>query len=86
MTCTPRRLALLAVLASGWLATASPALACSVCFGDPDSPMSRGVVMGVMVLVGIVGFVLLGVAGTVAFWIHRSRRLAGLPPSDLSTE
>lgn len=51
------------------------AQACAVCFGDPDSAMAQGVVWGVLVLVGIVGFVLAGVAGTALFWLHRSRRL-----------
>ena len=51
------------------------ALACAVCFGDPDSPMAKGVVWGVLVLVGIVSFVLAGVAGTALFWLHRSRHL-----------
>ena len=57
-------------------ACASPALACAVCFGDPESPLTKGALMGVYVLVGVVGFVLVGIAGTGAFWIHRSRRLA----------
>ncbi len=86
MNRTLRAILFLAAAVAGWMVAARPAAACSVCFGDPDSPMSRGVVMGVMVLVGIIGFVLLGVAGTIAFWIHRSRRLAGLTPSDISTE
>jgi hypothetical protein len=37
--------------------------------------MARGVVAGVVVLVGIVSCVLAGVAGTGLYWIHRSRRL-----------
>ena len=51
------------------------ASACSVCFGDPDSDMARGVAMGVLVLVGVVGTVLAGFVGTGLFWIQRSRRL-----------
>ena len=59
-----------------WLsAHPSSAVACSACFGDPDSAMARGVVAGVVVLVGIVSCVLAGVAGTGLYWIHRSRRL-----------
>jgi len=58
------------------LGRASPSLACSVCFGDPESPLTKGALMGVYVLVGVVGFVLAGIAGTGAFWIQRSRRLA----------
>lgn len=55
---------------------AQPVLGCAVCFGDPESPMARGVSAGVVVLIGVVGFVLMGIAGTGLFWIHRSRRLA----------
>ncbi|MCH7591593.1 MAG: hypothetical protein IH989_02280 [Planctomycetes bacterium] len=50
--------------------------ACAVCFGDPNSPMVKGAAAGVLVLVGVISFVLLGVAGTGMFWVHRSRRLA----------
>ena len=52
--------------------------ACSVCFGDPESPMAKGVVAGVLVLVSVIGAVLLGVAGTGLFWVSRSRALARL--------
>lgn len=58
------------------LLSSAPAAACSVCFGDSDSPMAKGAFMGVVVLCGIVGFVLLGVAGTGLFWMHRGHRLA----------
>ena len=54
----------------------NPAWACSVCFGNPDSPMAKGVTAGVLLLVGVIGFVLLGVAGTGLLWVQRSRRLA----------
>ena len=58
------------------LGRACPALACAVCFGDPDSPLTKGALMGVYVLVGVVGFVLAGIAATGVFWIQRSRRIA----------
>ena len=32
--------------------------ACSVCYGDPDSLLSKGLTMGVLVLVAITGLVL----------------------------
>ena len=63
-----------------------PAGACAVCFGDPDSAMAQGAVMGVAVLVGVVAFVLLGVAGTGLFWIQRSRRLAQVEDADAPQE
>ena len=75
-----RRLGLATCLTIQWIAT-TPALACAVCFGDPDSPMTKGVVAGVIVLVSVVGFVLLGVAGTGLYWVHRSRRLTRVDPS-----
>ncbi|MFQ5591075.1 MAG: hypothetical protein ACE5HE_07935 [Phycisphaerae bacterium] len=53
---------------------ARQAFACSVCFGDPESPMAKGAAAGVLVLAGFIGFVLLGVAGAGLFWVHRSRR------------
>jgi len=56
--------------------SAKSAWACSTCSGDPDNPMSHGVVMGVWFMVGIVGVVLTGIAGTGLFWLHRSRRIA----------
>ena len=56
--------------------------ACSVCFGDPESPMAKGVVAGVLVLVGVIGMVLLGVVGTGLFWVSRSRALARLEDTD----
>lgn len=65
------RIAVLACVLMG-----RPAYACSVCFGDPNSPLVKGAVMGVLVLGGVIGFVLTGVAGTCLFWLHRSRRLA----------
>ena len=35
-----------------------PAQACSVCFGDPNSPLVKGAAMGVLVLAGVIGFFL----------------------------
>ncbi len=60
------------------LLAADRADACAVCFGDPESPMAKGVVAGVFVLIAVVGVVLIGVAGTGLCWISRSRRLARL--------
>jgi hypothetical protein len=46
-------------------------VACSVCFGDPTSPASKGLAMGVLALLGVV-FVVLG--GFTAFFIFLARR------------
>ncbi len=64
---------------------AERALACAVCFGDPSSDMAKGAVAGVMTLLGIISFVLMGVAGTGLYWVRRGRRIdaeAKTPPSD----
>lgn len=52
------------------------ASACSVCFGDPDSDMTRGAFAGVLVLLGIITTVLAGFVGTGVYWLQRSRKLA----------
>jgi hypothetical protein len=43
--------------------------ACPVCFGDPNSPMTKGTSNGVLFLLGIVGFVQVSfVALFFSFW------------------
>ena len=59
------------------LLSAQPALACSVCFGDPTSPMTQGVHAGVLVLLGVVGVVLTGLASLLLFWMRRAGKLTG---------
>jgi hypothetical protein len=46
-------------------------LACSVCLGDPNSPMVKSVNSGVVFLLGIVGGVLVGFAALFLFWRKR---------------
>lgn len=63
---------------------ATPVYACAVCFGDPDSPMSKGLFMGMAVLLGVIVTVLIGIVGTTAFWFHRAKQLTmhqNNPPS-----
>ncbi len=57
------------------LFSAAPALACSVCYGDPNSAMSQGAKAGVLVLLGVVGVVLTGVASLLIFWMRRAASL-----------
>ena len=74
----PHRLASmwLTILAcSGALLSAHPALACSVCYGDPNSAMSQGARAGVLVLLGVVGVVLTGLASLFVFWMRRAAQL-----------
>jgi uncharacterized membrane protein len=49
--------------------------ACSVCFGDPNSPMTHGAKAGVAVLLGIVGVVLGGILAVAFFWMRRAKLL-----------
>jgi hypothetical protein len=50
------------------------AQACSACYGEPDSPASRGLTLAIAVLAVVVMGVL---GGVVAFFIHANRK-AGL--------
>ena len=56
-----------AVLQNSW--------ACSVCFGDPNSPMTHGAKAGVAVLLGIVGAVLGGILAVAIYWTRRAKLL-----------
>jgi hypothetical protein len=47
------------------------ALACPVCFGQNDSPLAKGVNMGIFFMLGIVAVMLTAFAG---FFIYLSRR------------
>ncbi len=69
-------LAILACL--GALLNAQPVLACSVCYGDPNSAMSQGAQAGVLVLLGVVGVVLTGLASLLVFWMRRAANLERL--------
>ena len=64
----------LASLAGLFLALPS-AFACSACYGDPDSPMSRGLTWAIVALVGVISMVLTGVT---AFFVHVNRRTTAL--------
>ncbi len=69
-------LALLVCLAA--LLTAQPVLACSVCYGDPNSAMTQGAQAGVLVLLGVVGVVLTGLVSLLIFWMRRAAQLEAL--------
>jgi membrane protein implicated in regulation of membrane protease activity len=62
---------------AGLLLAALPgqALACSVCFGDPNSAMTKGALAGVLVLLAFIVFVLAAVASVAVFWAYRARML-----------
>ncbi len=70
------KLALPILIGLASLLLAQPALACSVCFGgDPSSSMNQGVQAGMLVLLGVVGVVLTGLASLLLFWMRRAAHL-----------
>ncbi len=72
------RLWLTMVACLGALLSAQPALACSVCYGDPNAAMTQGAQAGVLVLLGVVCVVLLGLASMLLFWVRRAANLKPL--------
>ncbi len=63
------------MLGAGWLMAAVPAQACQVCFGDPNSPITKSAEMGVWFLLGVIGFVQAGFG--VFFLVYLRRRARG---------
>ncbi len=48
-------------------------LACAVCFGDPNSLASKGIIGGVLLLLGVVSVILFGIASLAFVWFRRSK-------------
>ncbi len=71
---TPARFILPAVLLLLWAGTAD-ASACATCFGKSDAPMARGMNMGILALLAVIGLVL---AGVVSFFVYVAKRTAAL--------
>jgi hypothetical protein len=63
-----------AVLGAAWMG-ATPAGACQVCFGDPNSPLTKSAEMGVWFLLGVI--VLVEAAIGVFFLVYLRRRARG---------
>jgi len=61
----------LAILAGAGLGTAH---ACATCFGASDSAMAQGMNAGILSLLGVIGFVLLGIASFSIILAARSAR------------
>jgi heme/copper-type cytochrome/quinol oxidase subunit 2 len=68
--------ALISLLSKALLLLPTHAYACSVCYGDPNSNLSRGLNMGVLVLL----LVTAGVLAVFAYFIFSLRRRAKLFP------
>ncbi len=63
------------LIGAGSLLIAEPALACSVCAGDPNSALSQGAQAGMLVLLGVIGVILTGLAALFLFWMRRAAQL-----------
>lgn len=61
------------------LANASNTLACATCYGQSDSDLARGMNAGILVLLGVTGLVLVGVASFFVFLIRRNAAHAAEP-------
>jgi hypothetical protein len=49
------------------------AQACAVCFGDPESPLTKGMNAAILFLLGCITTVLAGFASLFLYWMRRSR-------------
>ena len=67
--------ALWLVICSALISSARPAMACSVCYGDPNSPMTKGVEAGVLVLLAVVVTLLTLLGSLLLFWMRRAANL-----------
>ena len=63
-----------ALVAAALLLVPRLAGACAVCFGDPDSPASKGLTVAVLFLVGVIVAVLAGVALFAVSMLRRNER------------
>ena len=59
------------------IAAPRAALACPVCFGQSDSPLAKGVNVGVLFLLGTITAVLFGFASFMIYLARRARVVAG---------
>ena len=48
---------------------------CAVCYGNPNSPMSHGMNMGVLTLMGFIGFILCVVLFSIFSISNRTKKL-----------
>lgn len=62
--------------AAVWVGLPAGAKACAVCVGDPDSPLTQGMVAGVLFLLIVVLGVLSGITGFFLYLVANQRRYA----------
>ena len=61
------------VVLSALSASASTADACAVCFGDPNSQLTKAMAPGILFLPGCIGTVLNRLAGLFCYWGSEER-------------
>ncbi len=50
-------------------------LPCAVCYGNPEDPLSQGMNMGILTLLGFIGLVLLIIAASIISLSLRTRKI-----------
>ena len=63
-------------LAAILLVIPAAASACSVCYGDPNSPATKGMQVAILFLLGLTGLVLTGFVAMFLYFSNRSRKLS----------
>jgi hypothetical protein len=58
-----------------WAGGVVEVAACATCFGASDSPMAQGMNYGILTLLGVIGFVLLGVVTFFGYLAWRMSRV-----------
>ena len=69
------RICCLIVIGVVCILTAQPVAACAVCYGAPDSAMTKGMNNGIMVLLGVVAFVQICLVALFMSIRQRTRKL-----------
>ncbi len=64
---------------------ATPAFACSACFGKSDSAMARSLNASIFTLMGVVGIVLVGAASFFVFLARRAAATAQTQATEVSS-
>jgi hypothetical protein len=67
------------IFALALLGIASRASACAVCGGQSDAPMARGMTLGILFLLVVVGGVLGGITAVGVFFARRAAALGAEP-------
>ena len=71
-----RLTSLLVFLALAFVTAPQTVHACAACYGASDSPLAKGMNMGILFLLGVIGSVFLGITAFFIFVARNSARLA----------